>query len=175
MFAAEVIPPAPAHYFNDYAHVASASTASQLEQQLTQFERDTSNQVVVAIFPKMQSESDIADYAVRVGRAWGVGQKGNSKGNGVVLFVFVQDRKMFIATGYGLEGALPDITCRQIIDNEITPRFKQNDYDGGLTDGVNAIMAATKGEYKGTGNTDKEERDQRNSNILNHLSYSPSS
>jgi len=167
LFAAEVIPSAPAHYFNDYANVVSASTASQLDQKLTQFERDTSNQIVVAIYPKMQSDFDFADYAVRVGWAWGVGQKDKSKGNGVVLLVFVQDHKMYIATGYGLEGALPDVTCKQIIDNEITPRFKQNDFDGGLTAGVNAIMAATKGEYKGTGNTDKGERDQRNSNILN--------
>jgi len=149
--AAEVIPPAPAHYFNDYANVVSPSTSGQLDQQLQQFERDTSNQVVVAVYPKMQSGSDIADYAVRVARSWGVGQKDIKKGNGVVLFVFVQDHKMFIATGYGLEGALPDITCKRIIDNEIAPRFKQNDYAGGLAAGVNAIMAACRGEYKGTG------------------------
>ena len=158
VFAAEVIPPAPAHYFNDYANVVSAATADQLDQRLTQFERDTSNQIVVAVYPKMQSDSDIADYAVRVGRAWGVGQKDKSKGNGVLLLVFVQDHKLYIATGYGLEGALPDATCKQIIDNEIVPRFKQNDYDGGLTAGVNAIMAATKGEYKGTGRTHADQQ-----------------
>ena len=87
LFAAEVIPSAPAHYFNDYANVVSASTASQLDQKLTQFERDTSNQIVVAIFPKMQSDDAVDSYTVRVARAWDVGQK--DRQNGVVLFVFV--------------------------------------------------------------------------------------
>src|SRR5579859_107449 len=150
-WAAEVIPPAPTKYFNDYANVTSAATAARLNQTLEDFEKQTSSQIVVAVFPKMQSDSDIADYGVRVYRAWQVGQK--DKNNGAVLLVFVQDHKMNITTGYGLEGALPDITCKQIIDNEIAPRFKQGDFNGGLTAGVNAMIAATKGEYKGTGRT----------------------
>src|SRR5208283_4938957 len=88
---------------------------------------------------------------VRVKQAWGVGQKG--KDNGVVLFVFVQDHKMYIQVGYGLEGALPDALAKRIIDNEITPHFRNGDFDGGLRAGVTAILAATKGEYKGTGQT----------------------
>jgi uncharacterized protein len=151
LFAAEVIPPAPAAYFNDYAHVVSAGTASQLNQTLETFERQTSEQIVVAIFPKLQSDSDVADYTVRVFRAWGVGQK--EKNNGAVLFVFVQDHKLFLQTGYGLEGVLPDALCKRIIDEQITPRFKAGDFDGGLTAGVQSILAATKGEYKGTGTT----------------------
>jgi Beta-propeller domains of methanol dehydrogenase type len=107
--AAEVIPPKPDRYFNDYAGVISKSAALRFNEELARFERETSDQVVVAIFPKMQSESDIADYTQRVAQAWGVGQK--ERRNGVVLFVFVQDRKMFIQVGYGLEGALPDITA----------------------------------------------------------------
>jgi uncharacterized protein len=156
--AAEVIPPAPTQYFNDYANVVSPGVASQLNSQLEDFEKSTSNQIVVAIFPKMQSDSSVDDYAVRVARYWQVGQKGLN--NGAVLFVFVQDHKMFIATGYGLEGALPDITCKRIIDNEITPRFKQNDFTGGLTAGVNAMMAASRGEYKGTGRTHAENQNR---------------
>jgi len=155
-FAAEVIPPAPTQYFNDYAHVVSPDVASQLNQKLEQFERDTSDQIVVAVFPKMQSDSSIEDYAVRVFRAWKVGQK--DKNNGAVLFVFVQDHKMFLQTGYGLEGALPDITCKRIIDDEIAPRFKAGDFNGGLTAGVQAIMAAVKGEYQGNGTTVAESR-----------------
>jgi uncharacterized protein len=142
--AGEVIPPPPAAYFNDYADVVSASTAEQLNQELEQFERDTSNQIVVAIYPKMQSDSSIEDYTVRVAESWKVGQK--LKKNGAVLFVFIQDHKLYIQVGYGLEGALPDALCKQIIDTEITPHFKQGDYDAGLTAGVNAILAATKGE-----------------------------
>jgi uncharacterized protein len=149
--AGEVIPPPPAAYFNDYANVVSVSTTQQLNQTLEQFERDTSNQIVVAIYPKMQSDSSIEDFTVRVAESWKVGQK--LKSNGAVLFVFIQDHKLFIQVGYGLEGALPDALCKQIIDTEITPHFKQGDYDAGLTAGVNAILAATKGEYKGTGST----------------------
>jgi uncharacterized protein len=152
--ADEVMPPPPAAYFNDYAGVVSSSTAQQLNQKLEQFERDTSNQIIVAVFPKMQSDSSIEDYTVRVAEAWKVGQK--LKNNGAVLFVFIQDRKLYIQVGYGLEGALPDALAKQIIDEEIKPHFKQGDYDAGLTAGVDAIMAATKGEYKGTGSTGRD-------------------
>ncbi len=147
----EVIPPRPAQYFNDYAHVISPATAARLNEQLKQFERDTSSQFVVAIYPKMDSNSSIEDYTVRVAQSWGVGQKGRN--NGAVLFVFIQERKMFLQVGYGLEGALPDATAKQIIDQEIRPRFRNGDYDGGMTAAVNAMIAATKGEYKGTGRT----------------------
>ena len=72
--AAEVIPPKPDRYFNDYAGVLSKETAFRFNEQLAQFERETSDQVVVAVFPKMLSDSDIADYTQRVAQAWGVGQ-----------------------------------------------------------------------------------------------------
>ena len=146
--AAEVIPPAPARYFNDYAHVVSPATAQKLNQTLEDFEKQSSSQILVVVYPKMESDSSIEDYTVRVARAWRVGQK--SKNNGAVLFVFVQDRKMFIQVGYGLEGALPDVTAKRIVEDEIKPRFAQGDFDGGLTAGVNAMIAATKGEYQGT-------------------------
>jgi uncharacterized protein len=149
--AAEVIPPSPAHYFNDYAHVVDAGTAQQLEAKLDNFERATGNQVVVAVYPKMQSDSSIDDYANTVFRAWKIGQK--DKNNGVLLLVYTGDRKMFIEVGYGLEGALPDATCKQITEYEIKPHFKTGDYAGGLTAGVNAILAATQHEYKGNGTT----------------------
>jgi uncharacterized protein len=149
--ASEVIPPAPAHYFNDYAGAVSSGTAADLDAQLTQFERDTSNQIVVAIYPQMQSDSSIEDYTVRVAQSWGVGQK--DRKNGAVIFVFIQDRKDYIQVGYGLEGALPDATCHSILENEIKPHFRAGDYDGGLRAAVTAIMQATRGEYKGTGET----------------------
>jgi uncharacterized protein len=162
--AAEVIPAPPTAYFNDYANVVSASTAQQLNQKLEQFERDTSNQIVVAIYPEIQSDSSIEDYTVRVAESWKVGQK--LKNNGAVLFVFIQNHKLYIQVGYGLEGALPDALCKQIIDTEITPHFKQGDYDGGLTAGVNAILAATKGEYKGTGATVQESKGDNSAGIF---------
>ncbi|MEI8234084.1 MAG: TPM domain-containing protein [Verrucomicrobiota bacterium] len=149
--AAEVIPPAPKAYFNDGAGVTRPETARQLNRELEQFERDTSNQIVVAVYPRMQSDSSIEDYTVRVAQAWHAGQKGRN--NGAVLFVFIQNRKMFIQVGYGLEGALTDFLCNQIINNELKPRFRAGDFDGGLAAAVHAMIAATKGEYKGTGQT----------------------
>jgi uncharacterized protein len=149
--AAEVIPPKPDQYFNDYAGVVSKSAALRFNEELARFERETSDQVVVAIFPKMQSDSDIADYTQRVAQAWGVGQK--ERRNGVVLFVFVQDRKMFIQVGYGLEGALPDITAFDITEYKMKPRFRTGDYEGGLATGIDSIFKAIRGEYKGSGNT----------------------
>jgi len=151
LLADEVIPPPPAAYFNDYAHVVSAGTATQLNQTLENFERQSSEQILVAVFPKMQSDSSIEDYTVRVARSWKLGQA--HKNNGAVLFVFIQDRKMFIQVGYGLEGVLPDALCKRIVDQQIAPRFKAADFDGGLNAGVNAILAAAKGEYRGTGTT----------------------
>jgi uncharacterized protein len=156
LFADEVIPPPPAAYFNDYANVVSAESAAQLNQTLENFERQSSEQIVVAVFPKMQSDSSIEDYTVRVARSWQVGQK--DKNNGAVLFVFVQDHKMFLQVGYGLEGVLPDALCKRIIDEQITPRFKAGDFDGGLRAGVQSILAATKGEYKGNGITMSDSR-----------------
>ncbi len=97
--AAEVIPPAPEHYFNDYAHATSPATAERLNRELEDFEKQTSSQLLVAVYPKMQSDSSIEDYTIRVARAWKVGQAG--KNNGAILFVFVQDHKMFIQVGYG--------------------------------------------------------------------------
>jgi uncharacterized protein len=154
--AAEVIPPKPPAYFNDYAGVVSKEAANRFNEQLAQFERETSNQVVVAVFPKMQSDSDIADYTQRVAQAWGVGQK--DQRNGVVLFVFTQDRKMFIQVGYGLEGALPDLTAFDITEYRIKPHFRNNDYEGGLAEGIDSIFKAIRGEYKGTGKTVQERR-----------------
>jgi uncharacterized protein len=155
LFADEVIPPQPAAYFNDYAGVVSPGTAAQLNQTLENFERQSSDQIVVAVFPKMQSDSSIEDYTVRVARSWQAGQK--DKNNGAVLFVFVQDHTMFLEVGYGLEGVLPDALCKRIIDEQITPRFRAGEFDGGLTAGVQSILAATKGEYRGTGTTAGEQ------------------
>jgi uncharacterized protein len=154
--AAEVIPPKPAAYFNDYAGVVSKEAAHRFNEQLAQFERETSNQIVVAVFPKMQSDDDMGAYAQRVAESWQVGQK--DKRNGVVLLVFIADRKTSIQVGYGLEGALPDITAFDIRENHINPHFRRGDYEGGLADGIDSIIKAIRGEYKGTGKTALERR-----------------
>src|SRR5216117_2016053 len=154
--AAEVIPPKPDRYFNDYAGVISREAADRFNEQLAQFERETSDQVVVTIFPKMRSDSDVADYTQRVAQAWGVGQK--ERRNGVVLFVFIQDRTMFIQVGYGLEGALPDATEFDITERHIKPLFRAGNYEAVLASGIDLIFKAIRGEYKGSGKTVAEQR-----------------
>ena len=145
----ETMPPKPAKYFNDQAGVVSASVAASLDEKLRQFERDTSNQIVVAVFPKLETESSVQDYTYRISEAWSVGQK--DRKNGAILFVFVAEHKMFIQVGYGLEGVLPDAISKRIIADEIAPQFKTGNYEGGLTAGVEAMLRATKGEYTGSG------------------------
>ena len=149
--AAETIPPAPTNHFNDFAGVVRPEPAAELNAQLAQFERDTSNQILVAIYPRMTSDSSVEDYAVRVAQSWRVGQK--ARDNGAVLFLFQESRDVRIVTGYGLEGALPDALAKRIIEDEMIPHFRAGNFDAGLTAGVQAMMAATRGEYRGTGRT----------------------
>jgi uncharacterized protein len=154
--AAEVIPPKPDRYFNDYAGVVSKEAALRFNEQLAQFERETSNQVVVAVFPKMQTDSSIEDYAQRIAQSWGVGSK--ALRNGVAILVFIADHKMSIQVGYGLEGALPDITAYDIREYQINPHFRAKDYEGGLAAGIDSILKALRGEYEGSGKTTQERR-----------------
>ena len=154
--AGERIPPVPPRYFNDYAGVVSPPVADRLNAQLEQFERASSNQLVVALYPKMESDSSVEDYTVRVAQAWKAGQTG--KKNGAVLFAFMAEHKLYLQVGYGLESVLPDATAKRIIEGEIVPRFRAHDIDGGMTAAVNAMIAATKGEYQGTGATQGEGR-----------------
>jgi len=152
--AAETIPPKPDRYFNDYAGVVSPGSAQRFNDQLAQFERETSNQIVVAVWRTMPSQSSIEDFTQRTFQAWQVGQKGRN--NGVVFFVFVDDHRMRIQSGYGLEGALPDITCNEIIRDAVAPRFRAKDFEGGFAAGIDLIFKAIRGEYKGSGKTVRE-------------------
>ncbi len=147
--AEEKLPPAPTNYFNDYAGLVPPVAAQRLDDRLRQFERETSNQIVVAIFPKLETQSSIADYCQRVFVSWKVGQA--KLDNGAVFFVFAQEHKTWIQTGRGLEGALPDATCRRILDEEVKPAFRAGDYAAGVSAAVEAMIKATRGEYKGSG------------------------
>jgi uncharacterized protein len=154
--AAEVMPPAPRYYFNDFANVTRPATRDGVNRALEQFEKDTSSQIWVAVYPKMQSDSSIEDYTRRVAESWGVGRK--DKNNGAVLFVFITDRKAYIQVGYGLEGAIPDAIAKRIIEEQLVPRFRAGDYDGGLSAAATSLMQAARGEYKGTGKTTYQEK-----------------
>ncbi len=137
------IPSRPEGYVSDYAQMLSPSTRASLEEKLRRFEEETSNQVVVVTFPSLEGEV-LEDFSIRLAEKWKIGQKG--KDNGVILLIFKNDRKARIEVGYGLEGALPDATCKLIIENEIVPRFRQGKFDEGIKKAVEATLAATKGE-----------------------------
>jgi uncharacterized protein len=141
----EPLPPPPKAYFNDYAGVVSGADAQRLDGKLRAFAEQTSTQVVVAVFRKLPSPS-LEDFTVRTAQSWRVGRK--DWDNGAVFFVFVDDHKMRIETGYGLEGALPDILAGRILDEQVRPRFQAGDWAGGLEAGIDGIVAATRGEYK---------------------------
>ena len=149
--AADRVPPRPTRYFTQYTQIVSPSTAEALNQKLEDFEKKTSSQILVVIFPKLPERAALEDFTVRAAQAWGVGQKG--KENGAILFIFFADRKIRIEVGYGLEGAIPDAIAKRIIEDEIRPRFQQRDIDGGVVAGANALMQAAQGEYRGTGTT----------------------
>lgn len=146
----EQLPPKPDRYVTDRAGVLG-DRAESLNSKLEQFERETSNQILVWIDRKIPENFTLEDFTVRAAQKWKAGQE--KADNGAILFVFTEDRKLRIEVGYGLEGVLPDITANRIIQNEILPRFRSDDYPGGIEAGVDAIIAATKGEYKGTGTT----------------------
>ncbi|MFZ4773983.1 MAG: TPM domain-containing protein, partial [Terrimicrobiaceae bacterium] len=149
--APAALPPKPARYVEDRAGILSPAAEASLNAKLEQFERDTSNQVIVATFPEVPADYQMEDFTQRTAEAWGVGQK--KEDNGAVLFLFPGSRKLRIEVGYGLEGAIPDGVAKRIIEREIVPAFRAGDFDGGVTRGVDAILAAARGEYSGSGRT----------------------
>lgn len=136
--------PNPPRLVNDFTGTLTADQQQFLENKLVAFDDSTSTQIAVVIIKSTEGQ-DIAQYAVDLGRKWGIG--GKQFNNGVLLLIAKDDRKLNIATGYGVEGALPDITAKHIIDDEIVPNFKGDDYFRGIDEGTNAIMQAVKGEY----------------------------
>jgi uncharacterized protein len=140
-------PPPPANFLTDTTGVVPAEAAARIEQRLREFEKTSSNQVLVVIGDRVpEGYASLEEYTNRTAEAWRVGDK--SRDNGAVLFVFVADRKVRIEVGYGLEGALPDALASRIINDEITPRFREGKYGDGVIAGVEAIIRATRGEYQ---------------------------
>jgi len=131
-------------YVNDYASMLSPGMAQQLEGELAAFEQSDSTQIVVLTIPSLEGEV-LEQYSIKVVEQWQIGHKG--KDNGALLLVVKNDRKVRIESGRGLEGTLTDLTSGRIIRNEITPAFKQGDFDAGVARGVGAIMATVRGEY----------------------------
>ena len=143
------LPPAPSQYVTDEAGVISPEVVVDLNRQLAAFEKETSNQIVAVVYPSLPEGLSIEDYAQQLATAWHIGQKKIS--NGVLILVFVQSKKAWIQTGYGLEGALPDVVCHRIVKEVMSPPFRVGNYNACLSNGIHAVIQATKGEYKGTG------------------------
>lgn len=140
--------PYPPKIVNDFASFLTGEEQQALENKLVQFSNETSTQIAIVVVPTLHGY-DKAEYAFELGNKWGVGQKG--KNNGILILVKpktnTEKGEVFIATGYGLEGAVPDAITKRIVDNDILPYFRQNQYFAGLDNGVNTIISLTKGEY----------------------------
>jgi uncharacterized protein len=140
--------PNPPRLVNDFAEILTAQEVQSLESKLEDFSNRTSTQIVIVTVKSLSGE-DKAMYATEIGQKWGIGQKGSSNGIVILLKGKTMDSKgeVFIATGYGLEGALPDATCKLIVENEMIPSFKQNNYGEGINKAVETIMKISLGEF----------------------------
>jgi uncharacterized protein len=143
--AALTIPPPPTRRISDYAGALAAANRDRLEAKLADRERTSRNQVVVAIFRSLEGES-LEDFSIRLAEKWKIGQKGLD--NGVIFLIFLQDRKMRIEVGYGLEPTLTDAISSSILSEVVAPRFREGKIAEGIEAGLDAIDAAIRGEYR---------------------------
>ncbi|HUR65226.1 MAG TPA: TPM domain-containing protein [Chitinophagaceae bacterium] len=147
----KIIPakPVPAKLVTDYTQTLTTYQVQALENKLVAYDDSTSNQVAIVIVKSLE-DYDIAEYALALGRKWGIG--GAEFSNGVLLLIAMDDHKSRIEVGFGLEGAIPDVTARNILDNFITPNFKEGNYYRGLDLATDNIIKAAAGEYKAPAN-----------------------
>jgi uncharacterized protein len=143
-FAQKPVPELWSQRVHDEAKVLSASVVDQLELQLKQYEDSTSNQIAILIISSLDGDV-LEDYSLRVAEKWQLGSKKND--NGVLLLIVVNDHKMRIEVGQGLEGVLTDAHSNRIIRNEMAPNFRRGDYDSGVKGAVNSMIKAIGGEY----------------------------
>jgi len=140
--------PVPQRLVNDFARMLNAEEVNILERKLVAFNDSTSTQISIVIVPTLDGY-DKADYAQRLADKWGIGKKGLN--NGILILIKPNTSgskgEVQIATGYGLEGAIPDITCGEIVDYEILPAFRNGDYFGGLNKATSTLMSLARGEF----------------------------
>ena len=153
--------PIPERLVADYANMLTKSEQQSLEEKLVQFDNSTTTEMVVVTVDDLHGEA-IALVATETGQQWGVGQKGFD--NGIVMLIKEKTAgskgQVFIATGYGLEGIIPDATAKRIVENEILPHFRNNDIYGGITAGINTLQQISLGEFSAK---DYNERSARES------------
>ncbi|MFN2458133.1 MAG: YgcG family protein [Chitinophagaceae bacterium] len=142
----KVIPqkPVPPRLVNDFANVLTAEQEHALENKLVAYDDSTSTQIAV-VTVRTTADYPIEDVGLEILRRWGVG---GEKNNGIVILAAIDDRDISIRTGYGMEGAIPDITAKNIIENDILPNFRGENYYRGFDEGTNSIFRAAAGEYK---------------------------
>lgn len=140
--------PYPPRLVNDYTGFLNNDEQARLEQKLVNFDRETSTQIAVVIVKDLAGY-DKADYAVQLGRKWGIGQEGKNNGILILIKPKTQDSRgeVFIAPGYGLEGVVPDAIAKRIVESEILPDFRNGSYFEGIDRAVNTLMDLTRGEY----------------------------
>jgi uncharacterized protein len=142
--AAKEIPPKSTHLVNDYANILSSSQQSALEQKLVAYFDSTSTQIAVVIENSLEGD-DLFDYSQRLATAWGIGEKG--KNNGILIYAAIQDRKLRIHVGYGLEATITDALTTRIRTQYMNPYFKQGQFYEGFDEGTTIMMQAASGEY----------------------------
>jgi uncharacterized protein len=140
------IPEKPVSWVSDYAQVLNPAEQEQLNQRLALLEKETSTQIFVAIFPALPEDFYLEDFSVKLFEQWRPGSNHNN--NGVLLTIFMADRKLRIEVGYGLEDVLTDALSDRIIQAEILPHFKNGAYASGISQGIDAIVAAVAGKYQ---------------------------
>lgn len=154
-------PPKLVNNLSTQAPILSHQEEQQLERKLEDFANKTSNQIVIVIVDELNGLEPY-DFATRLGHKWGVGQAKSD--NGIIILIKPRStdqgkRQLFIAPGYGLEGAIPDLTTKQIRENEMNPYFKQNDFYTGLDKGTDVLMSLAVGEYNSDAYGKKKKKD----------------
>ncbi len=161
--SAKDIPVRPNTAVADYINLLSNSQRSSLEQRLRTF-NDTSSTAIVLVIDDSTEGEDIFDYSYRMAEKWGIGAKG--KDNGVLIYIAFKDKKIYIQTGSGLEGVLPDAILKRIIRNIVRPNFRKGNYYAGINGAVNTIMGLVSGEFTADG-----VGRNKNSNLVYVLSF----
>jgi uncharacterized protein len=161
--------PNPPRLVNDLAHVMTPDQIQALENKLVAYDDSTSIQIAIVTVPST-GDMSIEDVALGILRDWGVGNKKTN--NGVVILAAINERKVFIATGNGMEGSIPDITAKSIVDNEIVPNFRgggQDNYYRGFDQAADALIKASAGEYKAPDGYANRGRHNSNGNWIGGL------
>jgi uncharacterized protein len=129
--------PSPTGFVNDFAHVLDATATTRLETRLRAYQRETTNEIAIALFPSLGGRT-IEDLGVRLFEQWRVGTQ--AKNNGILIVAAIRERRARIEVGYGLEGKVPDAQAGRIVRELIAPRFAQGDYAGGLDAAIDELV-----------------------------------